>query len=224
MSEVPQGRAVGWSTLVVVLAALGYAGRIAGGTPDRDVLYRYSTAVGGAVQFGVIAAVLLLLARGLDLRRVLAYVRPRSWPRALGWSLAALVAVWAVAAALDPFLNAGKDQGLVPKQWEPSHAGAYAANFVVIAVVAPLLEESLFRGFGMSALEPRLGTPAAVVLTAVAWGLAHGLVAGLPILVAFGVILGFVRVRTASVLPGMLTHAVFNAITLVAAVTVGTRS
>jgi membrane protease YdiL (CAAX protease family) len=224
MTKVPRGRAVGWSTLVVALAALGYAGRIAGGTPDRDVLYRYSTAIGGAIQFAVIAAVLLALARGLDLQRVFAYVRPPSWPRALGWSAAALAGVWVVGAALAPFLNAGKEQGLVPKQWEPSHAGAYAANFVVIVVVAPLLEESLFRGFGISALEPRLGARAAVVLTSVAWGLAHGLVDGLPVLVAFGLILGYVRLRTASVFPGMLTHAVFNAISLVAAVTIGSQS
>jgi membrane protease YdiL (CAAX protease family) len=224
VTGVPRGRAVGWATLVGVLAAIGYAGRIAGGTPDRDVLYRYSTAVGGAIQFAIIAGVLLALARGLDLPRVFAYTRPRSWPRALGWSAAALAAVWAVGGVLSPFLNAGKEQGLVPKQWEPAHAGAYAANFVVIVVVAPLLEESLFRGFGISALQPRVGARAAVLVTAVAWGLAHGLVDGLPVLVAFGVILGYVRLRTASVFPGMLTHAVFNAISLVAAVTIGTQS
>jgi membrane protease YdiL (CAAX protease family) len=219
MNEIPRGRVAGWGALVAVLAAIGYAGRIAAGPPDRDVLYHYSTAVGGAIQFAVIGGVLLALARNLDLVEVLALRRPRSWRRGLGYAALALVSIWVVGLALSPFLNAGKDQGLVPKQWEPSHAWAYAANFVVIALIAPLLEESLFRGFGMSAIQPLLGSPAAVCLTALAWTLAHGLVAGFPVLLAFGIILGVVRLRTGSVLPGMLTHATFNAISLIVAVT-----
>jgi membrane protease YdiL (CAAX protease family) len=222
--EIPRGRAAGWAALVGVLAVVGYATRIAGGAPDRDVLYRYSTAVGAVIQFAVIGGVLLALARRLDLARVLALRSPRSWRRGLGYSALALAAVWVVGLALSPFLDAGKDQGLVPKHWEPSHAGAYAANFVVITLLAPLVEETTFRGFGMSVVEPRFGPAAAVVVTALAWGLAHGLTAGLPVLVAFGVILGVVRLRTGSVLPGMLTHATFNAISLIVAVTVGTSS
>jgi membrane protease YdiL (CAAX protease family) len=224
LTDVPRGRAVGWGALVVALGAIGYAGRAAGGEPDRDVLYRYSTAIGGLVQFAIIAGIILLLARGLDLPAVLALRRPRSWRRAIGLSGLALVSIWIVGLALSPFLDAGKDQGLVPKEWEPSRAGAYVANFLVVVLVAPLIEETLFRGFGITALERVAGGGVAVVATAVGWGLAHGLVTGLPLLVAFGIILGVLRLRTDSVLPGMFVHAVFNATALVLAVTVGTSS
>jgi membrane protease YdiL (CAAX protease family) len=218
VTEVPRGRVAGWGGLVVALAALGYAGRLTDGAPDRDVLYRYSTAVGTVILFGVVAGVLLVLARDLALADVLALRLPRSPWRALGQSALALGSIWVVALALSPFLNAGKDQGLVPRHWEPSHAGAFAANFVVIVLVAPLIEESVFRGFGISALEPLFGRWIAVGATALAWSLAHGLAAGLPVLIAFGVILGVLRLRTGSVLPGMITHATFNAVTLVLAV------
>jgi membrane protease YdiL (CAAX protease family) len=224
VSEIPRGRLVGWGGLVGAMAAIAYAARVAAGTPDRDVLYRYSTAVGAVVQFAIIGAVLLVLTRELDLRDVLGLRAPRSWPRAVGLSALALGAILIVGVALSPFLDAGKDQGLVPKSWEPAHAGAYAANFAVIVLVAPLVEETVFRGFGMSAIELYFGRAAAVGITAVCWGLAHGLAAGLPVLVAFGLILGVVRRRTGSVLPGMLTHAAFNALALVYAVTVGTGS
>jgi sodium transport system permease protein len=219
LNAVPAGRAAGWGALVGALAAIGYAGRLAGGTPDRDVLYRYSTAVGGVVQFAIIAGVVVVIARGLDVQAVLGLVRPRSWRSGLLHAALALATVWAVGAAISPFLDAGKDQGLVPEHWEPSHAGAYAANFAVVVLAAPVVEETLYRGLGISALVPRIGQEAAVGVTALAWGLAHGLVEGLPILVAFGLILGTVRLRTGSVLPGMLTHATFNAISLVLAVT-----
>ena len=224
VTEIPRGRVAGWGGLVVALATIAYAGRIAAGTPGRDVLYHYSTAAGAVIQFGVIAVVLLVLARNLDLPGVLGLEAPRSWPRGLGLSAAALASIWIVGLALSPFLDAGKDQGLVPERWQPSHAGAFAANFAMIVLVAPLVEETVFRGFGMSAIALHFGPAAAVSVTAASWGLAHGLTSGLPVLVAFGVILGVVRLRTGSVLPGMLTHAAFNAVALVLAVTVGTSS
>ena len=46
----------------------------------------------------------------------------------------------------------GKEQGLTPSHWEPAHAGAFAANFVLFAVVAPFVEELTFRGAGQSLL------------------------------------------------------------------------
>src|SRR5438876_10518195 len=46
-------RLIWWSLLVAVLIALEYASRVAGGTPDRNVLYRSSTAVDSAVVYAV---------------------------------------------------------------------------------------------------------------------------------------------------------------------------
>ena len=53
------------------------------------------------------------------------------------------------------------------------------------------------------------------------FGLAHGLLVSLPIIVAFGCVLAWVRARTDSVFPGMFLHALFNLIAIVAAVTIG---
>ena len=47
------------------------------------------------------------------------------------------------------------------------------------------------------------------------FGLAHGLVEALLVLVAFGIALAWLRDRTDSVLPGMLVHAFFNGAALV---------
>ena len=54
--------------------------------------------------------------------------------------------------------------------------------------------------------------------TGVAFGLAHGLVLGLPVLAIFGVTLGWLRWQTGSVYPGMIVHGLFNAMALAAAV------
>jgi membrane protease YdiL (CAAX protease family) len=62
------------------------------------------------------------------------------------------------------------------------------------------------------------GGAAAVVVTAVAFGLVHGLVIALPVLTIFGLILGWLRLRTASLYPSIILHAIFNGTALVAAV------
>ena len=87
--------------------------------------------------------------------------------------------------------------------------------------MAPVVEELLFRGEGVALLLP-FGAPVAVVGSALAFALAHGLIVGLPVLFAFGVGLAVLRLRTGSVFPGMALHALFNAIAMIAAVTLNT--
>jgi membrane protease YdiL (CAAX protease family) len=54
----------------------------------------------------------------------------------------------------------------------------------------------------------------AIVGTGVIFGLAHGLVLALPILVGFGIGLAWLRSRSESVYPGMVLHGLFNAASL----------
>jgi membrane protease YdiL (CAAX protease family) len=209
-------RLASWIALVAALTAIAYAERASGGKPENDILYKYSTAVDGVFGYAVILGLTLLIAYNhWDL---LALRAPRRWGRAIGLLLLVLVVVLVVGGWLDSFLHAGKEQGLTPPGWDSSHAGQYAANFVVIAVVAPFCEELLFRGVGYSLLEAYLTPWPAITFVGLAFGLVHGLVAGLPILAGFGMALAWLRWKTDSVVPGMITHGIFNAIALIAAV------
>lgn len=211
-------RLAAWTAFVLLFSALNYAARAASGTPDRNVLYRYSTALGGVIQYALILGVMLAIAHGLSRREAFALRRPPSWPRALGLGLAVLIVVYAVSAVLSPFLHPGREQGLTPTGWQPAHAGAYAVNFLVVALVAAVVEELTFRGLGYT-LMLRFGTGPAILLTGLAFGLAHGLVSGLPLLAFLGCLLAWLRSRTGSVYPGILVHATFNTLALILAVT-----
>ncbi len=217
-------RLAGWAALVLVVGGLNFAGRQAGGAPDRDVLYRYSTAVSGVVLYAIVLGLLLLLARGLDPREVLALRRPRSPWAAAGHVGGGLLAIFLVGSLLAQFFDAGREQGLVPTRWQPDHAGAFAANFAVVVLVAPFVEELVFRGFGVTALKGYAGPLAVSVAVGVAFGVWHGLVIAFPALAILGAILAAIRLRTDSVFPAMATHALFNAISLIAAVTVAGAS
>ena len=211
-------RLTGWLLLVGALAALAYGSRASSGKPDPDALYRYSTAIGSIVIYLILLAIVVYgIGRGLSRTEFLALRRPESWARALGWVLAGYVAIFTAAGLLLIALDAGDEQGLTSDDWDPSRAGAYAANFVAVAMVAPAVEEILYRGAGISLLL-RFGAPAAVLGSALCFGLGHGLVLALPALVVFGLVTAFVRLRTGSVLPGMLIHGLFNATSLIVSV------
>ena len=220
LTEVPRPRLVGWAILVTLLAALSYAANLAdSGDPPDDLLYRWSSADGGLIQYAIILGVVLALSRGIA-PATLGLVRPCSWGRAAGLVAAALVAIWVIGAVLNIFLEAGEEQGLVPDGWDPDRAAAFVANFVVVAGVAPVVEELTYRGLGFAAVRDTFGSGAAMVVTALAFGLAHGLVVALPVLTIFGLILAWLRSTTGSVYPTIALHALFNGIALVAAVTV----
>ena len=178
------GRLLAWSTLVGLQIALAYGSRATGGKPPKDAVYHYDLAVGGLIQYGIVLAILLAIASPIARERF-ALRAPRSWRRALGWVLVVLVAIYAVGELFAAFLDPGGEQGLTPTGWEPDRAGAFAFNFVVIAGVAPLVEELTFRGLGYSLLE-RFGPVAAIAVVGLTFGLAHGLVEALPILAVFG--------------------------------------
>ena len=218
MSErLGTGRLVAWTAIVGILATLGYVGRFAGGKTPKEPLYRWDEFVGGLVQFVVLLAFMLLVAIGVSKRDAFALRRPSSWRRAAGIALGVVVVVVVVSAALDPVLNPNKEQGLTPHGWEPRHAAAFVANFFVVALLAPVVEELTFRGLGFTLLE-RFGRWPAIVLVGIAFGLAHGLVEALPPLVVFGMCLAYLRSRTGSVYPGMILHALYNGLVLLVAV------
>ncbi len=211
-------RIVSWLSLVGALVVLGYAGRLEGGKPPEDALYRYDTAIGGIVIYLILIAVVLWIGRGLPRKEFFALRRPPSWPKALGLALAGYVAIFVGAGLLLIGLDAGDEQGLTPEEWDSSRAGPYAANFLAVALVGPVVEELVYRGAGMS-LFLRFGPVVAVAATALGFGLGHGLVLALPALVLFGVVTALLRLRTRSVYPSMLVHCAFNATSLIVAVT-----
>jgi uncharacterized protein len=211
-------RLAAWATIIGILAALGYAGRFAGGPQPKEPLYRWDNFASGMIQFLVLLAFMLGVAIGLPKREVFALRRPRSWRRALKIGVGVVVTIAVVSAIVDPLLQPGKEQDLAPHGWEPRHAAAFAANFVVVALIAPIVEELTFRGLGFTLLDARFGRWPAIVLVGVVFGLAHGLVEALPPLVVFGACLAYLRSRTASVYPGMLLHAGYNSLVLLFAV------
>lgn len=103
-----------------------------------------------------------------------------------------------------------------------------AMLFMAMAVlVAPLVEETVFRGYLYPLLAKSFGVATGVIVTGVLFGLMHGAQLGwtwslVLVLILVGVIFTFVRARTGSVFASFLLHLGYNS--MIALVTVlGTR-
>lgn len=134
----------------------------------------------------------------------------RSLPLAVRWP-------WLAAAVPAAALSLGAALVWIalwpaPPDREPRVAGA--ALWVGAVVLAPLVEEWLCRGVAWqaaNALAPRL----ALVLTAVLFGFLHGLgghLLAVPHRFVSGLLYGWLRSRSGSVLPAIAAHALHNAV------------
>lgn len=158
------------------------------------------------VEVGLLVGVLLYLSA--THRRIGRALRLRALPSrfyvvAIQLGLALLVANFAASSFLSPpaydfDLPAGSE-GL----WE-----RLIFAFAVV-LVAPIAEESLFRGLLQGALESRLRVWLAIVLAALPFSLLHGPDPAVFFLF-WSVPVGWVTWRTGSIRPGIIVHAVNN--------------
>lgn len=84
--------------------------------------------------------------------------------------------------------------------------------FTLLAVIVPIAEETFFRGFLLRLLRNRLPAWAAVPISAAAFAAAHGVPLLFPWLFGFGLIYAALAERTGSIYPGILLHALVNAL------------
>lgn len=146
-----------------------------------------------------------------------------------------LIVPWYIGYALVAELSALLFNGGHPLQGnsrlifvqQPHGIGLLLLALLVTAVAAPICEETFFRGMLFRLLRQRLPLWWAIVLSAIAFGLAHASpgisVASLPVFVYMGVVLALVYVRTRCLANSMLLHGLNNALVTIAAFNLALR-
>lgn len=108
---------------------------------------------------------------------------------------------------------------LLPEEWSDSYSEASAGidsgtliGIIAVAVVAPIVEEFIFRGLMMNRLSGVMPGWLAVVLSSAVFGACHGHPVWFAYAFVLGVFFGFVDLRVGSIWPSILGHVAFNAI------------
>lgn len=85
--------------------------------------------------------------------------------------------------------------------------------FVTVAIVPALVEEFAFRGIILGSLRKHSDS-LAVLVSGVVFGLMHGNFAQIPFAIVVGLILGYITVKTNSLLPAIIIHFLNNSISV----------
>ena len=99
---------------------------------------------------------------------------------------------------------------LVLGSHDPIALGLLALTAVVLA---PLFEETIFRGALLPVLAAKLGPLVGALVSGLLFAMAHISVGELAPLTVLGVGLGLVRLRSGRLWPSVLMHGLWNAVT-----------
>ena len=121
-------------------------------------------------------------------------------------------------AAMNVFVSVTMSLLPLPQAWIDQHnaqtvflgGSNILTELFSVALVAGITEEIIFRGMVLSRLKKGMGTAAAVVLSALIFGAAHGSVLAMGYAALVGLLLGAMYARYDSILPGMIFHVFFN--------------
>jgi uncharacterized protein len=179
--------------------------RVNGGTPSAMTEFVTSGA------FSV--AVLCWCGRALSL-----VVPPLKERFHVGWILFAFCAGFPTyllaSGAVDLLVRLGVEE--VEYLTAFSNAG-YGFGWAVLVVCAQpaIFEEIAFRGVVQGSLGRVLGEREALIVSALMFGILHLSIPSLPHLLALGLVLGWLRLRTKSLIPGMVLHFTHNFLVIV---------
>ena len=100
--------------------------------------------------------------------------------------------------------------------WESSSIDI-ALLFLSVAIVTPIVEELMFRGYILDAINRKHSDWTAIIWSSILFGLLHFLGGAFYIGSALigGIIYGWIRVRTGSLLPSIACHMVWNMLALI---------
>jgi membrane protease YdiL (CAAX protease family) len=195
---------------------------VTGARPDDDRVVVLVAALVG--QYGATFAVLVGVARRKGLGSLRAdfglRVDVHDWS-ALGVGVALQLAL---GAALLPIVHLVDESQTVVRDLDEASGAELWLLALTALLLAPVLEEVLFRGLLLRALLRRATPVTAVAVSALAFALVHplldpslGSVAVLPGLLAVGLVTGVLAVRTGDLSRPILVHLGFNLLTVVGA-------
>ena len=197
----------GWSLIVfgLVLPVIGFA--VVRLLPNREML----TVLGAFFLTGLVAVIVAVAPLGKAAFPALG-LRPANWKYPVFGALGTLFLSVAVSQiGIEP---QGMKQ-VIDVVREPHEL---ILSLLLLSVLAPVVEELVFRGLLYGWIAGRWGGTPALIVSSLAFAAAHWEPAHIILVLPLGFLFGWLRRRTDSLLPSLFSHIVNNGFALLAAV------
>lgn len=114
--------------------------------------------------------------------------------------------------------------GIELKELSITSFGLFALYTFTSAITPAIVEEIVFRGMILNGLRTKFNDYASIALSALMFALMHGSVQQLIYPFLLGLILGWIKLRTNSIIPCMIVHFTNNFLTLLLTYLLGTEA
>ena len=197
----------GWSLLLFGVALLVIGFRVVRILPDHEML----TVLGAFFVIGFLSVMVAVAPLGWAAFPALG-LRPANWKYPVFGALATL----ALSVGVSQFgIEPQGVKQVIEVVREPHEL---ALSLILLAVLAPTVEELVFRGLLYGWVAGRWGGTAGWVVSSLAFALAHWEPAHVILVLPLGFLFGWLRRRTDSLLPSLFSHIMNNGFALLAAV------
>jgi hypothetical protein len=135
--------------------------------------------------------------------------------KTIGLSIALMVAVTLLSEAYARYVVPGQELQAGVNQLIagiPKTAFTHMLLFVTIAVIAPVLEEVLFRGYLQTSLMQHMKPWLAILVASATFGAVHLQPFAFPVLTALGAVFGYLYHKTGSLKVNIILHVINNGI------------
>ncbi len=159
---------------------------------------------------GLLAVVLAVLPMGRDAPPALAL-------RKAGWRYAVFGALGTLVLSVTVSWIGPEPEGMKQVMELAQDRGKLLPSLFAFAVMAPVVEELIFRGLLYGWIESRWGSKVALVVSSLAFAAAHFEPAHILLVLPLGFLFGWLRRRTNSLMPSMVSHIVNNGFAVLSA-------
>jgi membrane protease YdiL (CAAX protease family) len=159
---------------------------------------------------GLLAVVLAVLPMGRAAPPALAL-------REAGWRYAVFGALGTLVLSVTVSWIGPQPEGMKQVIELAQDRGKLLPSLFAFALLAPMVEELVFRGLLYGWIESRWGSMVALVVSSLAFAAAHYEPAHILLVLPLGILFGWLRRRTNSLMPSLVSHIVNNGFAVLSA-------
>ena len=145
-----------------------------------------------------------------EIKQLLSFENSISTWKLIGWVLLLdIFVVLPLHAAFTHLVFPDAEQQVVINLFKESSGFSLIILALTVSVFTPFAEEFLFRGFILTMLLKRFSPMASIVISSFIFSIAHEPIA-MALAFGGGCLYGWIRVKTGSIYPSMIAHAIWN--------------